>query len=41
MARTVYRKNKDGKVTYVGHVPQEYKLKNNEFYQKLPNARHV
>ena len=37
MARTVYRKNKNGKVTYVGHVPPEYKLKANEFFQKLPN----
>lgn len=37
MARTVYRKNKDGKVTYVGHVPPEYNLKDNEFFQKLPN----
>ena len=35
MARTVYRKNKNGKVTYVGHVPAEYKLKENEFFQKL------
>ena len=41
MAKTVYRKNKDGKVTYVGHVPPEYKLKDNEFFQKLPNARQV
>lgn len=37
MARTVYRKNKDGKVTYMGHVPPEYQLKDNEFFQKLPN----
>lgn len=37
MARTVYRRNKDGNVTYVGHVPSEYKLKANEFFQKLPN----
>ena len=37
MARTVYRKNKDGKIIYVGHVPPEYKLKCNEFFQKLPN----
>ena len=37
MARAVYRKNKDGNVTYVGHVPYEYKLKDNEFFQKLPN----
>ena len=39
MARTVYRKNKHGKVTYVGHVPPEYQLKDNEFFQKLPNER--
>lgn len=39
MARTVYRKNKDGKVTYVGHVPSEYQLKDNEFFQKLPNEK--
>ena len=37
MARTVYRKNKDGKVTYVGHVPPEYRLKDNEFFQEFPN----
>lgn len=37
MARTVYRRDKDGKVTYVGHVPPEYHLKDNEFFQKLPN----
>ena len=41
MARTVYRKNKDGKIIYVGHVPAEYKLKENEFFQKLPNERQV
>ena len=41
MARTVYRKNKNGKIIYVGHVPPEYKLKYNEFFQKLPNERQV
>lgn len=35
MARTVYRKNKDGKVTYVGHVPPGYNLKDNEFFSKI------
>jgi len=39
MARTVYRKNKNGKVIYIGHVPPEYQLKDNEFFQKLPNER--
>ena len=39
MARTLYRRNKDGKVTYVGHVPPEYKLKDNEFFEKLPNEK--
>ena len=37
MARTVYRRNKDSKVIYVGHEPSEYQLKDNEFFQKLPN----
>ena len=37
MARAVYRKNKDGKVTYVGHVPPEYQLKDDEFFQKFTN----
>ena len=43
MARTLYRRNKDGKIIYVGHVPFEYQLKENEFFQKLPNenARHA
>ena len=40
MARAVYRKNKYGKVTCVGHVPPEYRLKDNEFFQNLPNERH-
>lgn len=40
MARTVYRKNNDGKLIYVGHVPPEYQLKSNEFFQKMPNERH-
>ena len=35
MARTLYKKSKDGKVIYVGHVPDEYKLKENEIF-KLP-----
>lgn len=39
MAKAVYRKNKDGKVTYVGHVPPEYQLKENEFFGKLPNEK--
>lgn len=39
MARAVYRKNKDGKVIYVGHVPPEYQLKDNEFFEKLPNEK--
>ncbi len=26
MAKAVYRKNKDGKIIYVGHVPDEYEL---------------
>lgn len=33
MARAVYRKTKDGKVIYVGHVPPEYKLQENEFFE--------
>ena len=32
MARAVYRKNKDGKVSYIGHVPPGYKLKDDEFF---------
>lgn len=40
MARTLYRRNKDGKIIYVGYVPFEYKLKDNEFFRKLPNERH-
>ena len=39
MSRTLYRRNKDGNVTYLGHVPSEYKVKDNEFFQKLPNER--
>ena len=39
MTRTVYRKNKNGKVIYVGHVPPEYQLKDNEFFKKWPNER--
>lgn len=35
MTRTLYKKSKDGKVIYVGHVPDEYKLKENEIF-KLP-----
>lgn len=39
MAKAVYRKDKNGKVTYVGHVPPEYQLKENEFFGKLPNEK--
>lgn len=35
MTRTLYKKSKDGKVIYVGHVPDEYRLKENEIF-KLP-----
>lgn len=40
MARAVYRKNKDGKVSYIGHVPPGYKLRDDEFFKKLPNEKH-
>lgn len=33
MTRTLYKKSKDGKVIYVGHVPPEYKLQENEFFE--------
>lgn len=33
MTRTLYKKSKDGKVIYVGHVPPEYKLQDNEFFE--------
>ena len=39
MSRTLYRRNKDGNVTYLGHVPSEYKVKDNEFFKKLPNEK--
>ncbi|WP_182438101.1 hypothetical protein [Lactobacillus bombicola] len=38
MSRAVLKKEKDGRVTYIGHVPPEYKLQNNEYYEKVPNA---
>lgn len=36
MAKAVYRKNKNGKVTYLGHVPDGYQLKDGERFG-LPN----
>ena len=36
MSRAVLRKEKDGRITYIGHVPPEYHLKPNEYYGKLP-----
>lgn len=35
MTRTLYKKSKDGKVICIGHVPDEYQLKENEIF-KLP-----
>lgn len=40
MAKAVYRKNKDGKVSYIGHVPPGYKLKDDEFFKELSNEKH-
>ena len=39
MARAVYRKNKNGKVTYVGHVPPEYQLRMGEHFYPDPYTK--
>ena len=36
MAKAVYRKNKNGKVTYLGHVPENYQLKDGEQFGLPP-----
>lgn len=41
MAKAVWRKNKHGRDTYIGHVPNDYKLKAGEYYKPLPNIEEV
>lgn len=41
MTKAVWRKNKNGKDSYIGHVPASYQLKTGEYFKPLPNVEDI